>query len=131
MNNNTPRRKKKSKDKNDFPVGNNKVIKQQLQKRTTTRTEIMDIFQDIIDIDDTPDVATWNKKVHIKEDAAGVIANKFHDVEKIQTPKTSGIGLRGKKASKKDLIVDPANRKDLEEAIKAGSTLTDEAGELS
>jgi hypothetical protein len=131
MNNITPTRKKKSKGKNDFQVADNKVIKQRPQKRTMTRTEIMDISQGMIDIDDTPDVATWNKKVHIKGDAAGIIANGFHDGEKIQTPNTTGIGLRGKKASKKDLIVDPANRKDVEEAIKSGFTLTDKASELS
>jgi hypothetical protein len=46
-------------------------------------------------------------------------------------PTTIGIGLRDKKASKKDLIVDPANRKNTEGAIKSGSTLTDEAADLS
>jgi hypothetical protein len=129
-NNNTRRRKKKSKEKKDFSVADNKVIKQQRQK-TTTRIEVMDTSRGIIDIDSTPDVATWNKKVHIKEDAAGIMANRFHDAEKIQTPKTAGNGLRGKRAYKKDLIVDPANRKDVEEAIKSGSTLTDEAADLS
>ena len=51
--------------------------------------------------------------------------------KKIQTPLTIGIGLRDRKASKKDLIVDPANRKEVEEAIESGSTLTDEATDLS
>jgi hypothetical protein len=55
----------------------------------------------IIDIDETPDVATWNKKINIKDDAAGVIADRFHDTEKIQTPPTIGIGLRDKKKYKK------------------------------
>ncbi|MFL6366151.1 MAG: hypothetical protein ACJ719_13235, partial [Nitrososphaeraceae archaeon] len=73
----------------------------------------------------------WNKKVHIKEDAVDIIASRFHDAEKIEMPTTIGIGLRDKKASKKDLVVDPANRKDIEGAIKSGSTLTDEAADLS
>ena len=36
-----------------------------------------------------------------------------------------------KKALKKDLIVDPGNRKEVEEATKSGFTLTDEASDLS
>ena len=85
----------------------------------------------IVDIEDTPDVATWNKKIHIKDDPAGVVDDRFHDAEEIQTTLTTGIGLVDRKASKKDLIVDPANRKEVEEAIESGSTLTDEATDLS
>ncbi|MFL6318610.1 MAG: hypothetical protein ACJ72F_04365 [Nitrososphaeraceae archaeon] len=127
MNNNTHKRKKKNKEKEDFSV-DNKVPKQQ---KMTTKADVTDMSADIIDIDDTPDVATWNKKVHIKEDAVDIIASRFHDAEKIEMPTTIGIGLRDKKASKKDLVVDPANRKDIEGAIKSGSTLTDEAADLS
>ncbi len=127
MNNNTHKRKKKNKEKEDFSV-DNKVPKQQ---KMTTKADFTDMSADIIDIDDTPDVATWNKKVHIKEDAVDIIASRFHDAEKIEMPTTIGIGLRDKKASKKDLVVDPANRKDIEGAIKSGSTLTDEAADLS
>jgi hypothetical protein len=36
-----------------------------------------------------------------------------------------------RKRSKKDLIVDPANKIEVEEAIKPGSLLTDEAKDLS
>jgi hypothetical protein len=127
MNNNTHKRKKKNKEKEDFSV-DNKVSKQQ---KMTTKADVTDMSAGIIDIDDTPDVATWNKKVHIKEDAVDIIASRFHDAEKIEMPTTIGIGLRDKKASKKDLVVDPANRKDIEGAIKSGSTLTDEAADLS
>jgi hypothetical protein len=127
MNNNTHKRKKKNKEKEDFSV-DNKVPKQQ---KMTTKADVTDMSADIIDIDDTPDVATWNKKVHIKEDAVDIIASRFHDAEKIEMPTTIGIGLRDKKASKKDLVVDPANRKDIGGAIKSGSTLTDEAADLS
>jgi hypothetical protein len=129
MNNKTHKRKKKNKEKEDFSV-DNKVPKQQ---KMTTKADVTDMSADIIDIDDTPDVATWNKKVHIKEDAVDIIASRFHDAEKIEMPTTIGIGigLRDKKASKKDLVVDPANRKDIEGAIKSGSTLTDEAADLS
>jgi hypothetical protein len=127
MNNNTHKRKKKNKEKEDFSV-DNKVPKQQ---KMTTKADVTDMSAGIIDIDDTPDVATWNKKVHIKEDAVDIIASRFHDAEKIEMPTTIGIGLRDKKASKKDLVVDPANRKDIEGTIKSGSTLTDEAADLS
>jgi hypothetical protein len=34
------------------------------------------------------------KKIHIKDDAAGLVVDRFHDVEEIQTPPTIGIGLR-------------------------------------
>jgi hypothetical protein len=127
MNNNTHKRKKKNKEKADFSV-DKKVPKQQ---KMTTKADVTDMSADLIDIDDTPDVATWNKKVHIKEDAVDIIASRFHDAEKIEMPTTIGIGLRDKKASKKHLVVDPANRKDIEGAIKSGSTLTDEAADLS
>jgi hypothetical protein len=90
----------------------------------------MDMSAGIINIDDTLDVATWNKKIHIKDDAAGIIVNRLHEAE-IRPPTTIGIGLRGKKVSKKDLIIDPANKKEVDGAIKYGLTLTDEDADLS
>jgi hypothetical protein len=105
------------------------VKKQQRKKKRETDT--VDMSTGIVDIEDTPDVAIWNKKIHSKDDAAGIIDDKFHDAEEIQTTLTTGVGLRGRKASKKDLIVDPANRKEIEEAIESGSTLTDEATDSS
>ena len=60
MNNNNTKRRK---EKKDFSV-DNKVPKQQ---KTTTKADIIDISAGIIDINDTPDVATWNKKIHIKD----------------------------------------------------------------
>ena len=48
----------------------------------------------------------------IKDDAACIVDDRFCDAEEIQTTLTTGIGLRDRKASKKDLIVDPANRKE-------------------
>lgn len=69
-------------------------------------------------------------KIHIKDDAAGIVDDTLHDAEEIQTKLTTGIGIRDRNASKKGLIVDPANRKEVEEAIESGSTLTDEATDL-
>jgi hypothetical protein len=126
-NNNSNIRKKDKREKKDLSA-DNKVTKQQKTKR---KADAVDMSTGIIDIEDTPDVATWNKKIHIKDDTGRVIADRFDDAEKIQTPPTIGIGLRDRKASKKDLIVDPANRKEVEEAIESGSTLTDEATDLS
>ena len=95
------------------------------------KADVVDMSTGIVDIEDTPDVATWNMKIHIKDDAAYIVDDRFRDAEKIQTTLTTGIGLRDRKASKKDLIVDPANRKEIEGAIESGSTLTDEATDLS
>ena len=126
MNNNTGRRRRRKKEKKDFPV-DNKVLKQQ---KTTTKADFMDMSAGIIDIDDTPDVATWNKKIYIKDNASDIIVNRLHEAE-IRQPTTIDIGLREKKESKKDLIIDPANKKNVDEAIKSESTLTDEVADLS
>src|SRR5919199_288344 len=119
--NNSNIRKKNNREKKDLPA-DKKVTK---QLKTKTKAEGVDMSTDIIDIDNTPDVATWNKKIHVKDDTALVIPDRFHDAEEIQTPPTIGIGPRDKKPSKKDLIVDPANRKEVEDTIEFGSTLTD------
>src|ERR671933_1867182 len=128
MKNNNSRRRKNNKEKKDKSA-DNKVKKQ--QQKMKRKADVVDMSTGIVGIEDTPDVATWNKKIHIKDDAAGVVDDRFHDAEEIQTTLTTGIGLVDRKASKKDLIVDPANRKEVEEAIESGSTLTDEATDLS
>ena len=125
MINNSSRKNKKSKEKRNLPV--DKVAKRQ-NKSASRKVGVVDMSVGIIDINDTPDIATWNKKLHIEENASGIVAN---DAEKMQGLTTTGIGLRDKKAPKKDLIVDPANRKEVEEATNSGFTLTDEASDLS
>ena len=117
---NTSGRRKKNKEKNDFSLIDHKV-----PKARKTKADIIDMSVDIIDIDNTPDVATWNKKVHIKGDAAGTTDNRSYAAEVLQ-PRTISIGLK-KKGPKKDLIIDPANNKEVDQAIKSESTLTDEA----
>jgi hypothetical protein len=128
MINNSCRKNKKSKEKRNLTV--DKVPKQQ-KKPPTRKADAVDMSAGIIDINATPDIATWNKKLHIEENASEIIANGLNDAEKIQRPTTIGIGLRDKKALKKDLIVDPANRKEVEEATNSGFELTDEAYDLS
>jgi hypothetical protein len=122
MNNNISGRRKKDKEKKDFSSVDNKV-----PKAEKTKADVMDMSADIIDIDNTSDVATWNKDIHIKADAAaaGITANRLQEEE--IPPTTISIGLKEKKGSKKDLIIDPADKKEVDEAIKSGSTLTDEA----
>lgn len=127
-NNNNSNRRKKNNREEKYISADNKVKKQQKTKR---KADTVDTSTGIVDIEDTPDVATWNKKIHIKDDAACIVDDRFRDAEEIQTTLTTGIGLRDRKASKKDLIVDPANRKEIEGAIESGSTLTDEATDLS
>ncbi len=128
MINNSIRKNKKSKEKRNLPV--HKVPKGR-NKSASKKVDVVDMSVGIIDINNTPDIATWNKKLHIEENTSGIVANGLNEAEKTQRLTTIGIGLRDKKAPKKDLIVDPANRKEIEEAIESGSTLTDEATDLS
>ena len=121
-NDNTQRRKKKK----DLPV--NSDVPKRRQKTKITKGDVMDMSAGIVDIDDTPDIATWDKKIHIKGDVAGIL-NKKSDEAETPLPTTIGIGLRLKKSSK-DLIIDPANKKDVDEALKSGLTFTDEAEDL-
>ena len=125
MINNSSRKNKKSKEKRNLPV--DKVAKRQ-NKSASRKVGVVDMSVGIIDINDTPDIATWNKKLHIEQNASGIVTN---DAEKMQRLTTIGIGLRDKKALKKDLIVDPANVKEVEEATNSGFTLTDEGSDLS
>src|SRR5919202_6934582 len=124
MKNNNNRRRKNNKEKKDKSA-DNKVKKQ--QQKTKRKADVVDMSTGIVDIEDTPDVATWNKKIHIKGDVAGIVDDRLPDAEEMQTKLITAIGLRDRNASKKDLIVDPANRNEVEEAIESGSTLTDEA----
>jgi hypothetical protein len=123
MNNNTQERKKKK----DLPVNSDAPKRQ--QKTKITKGDVMDMSAAIMDIEnDTSDIASWNKKIHIKDDAAGILDNKSDDAKTPQ-PTTIGIGPRQKKRSK-DLIIDPANKKDVDEALKSGLAFTDEAEDL-
>jgi hypothetical protein len=118
---NTSARRKKNKDKNEFSSIDHKVPKARKRK-----DDVMDMSVDIIDIDNTPDVATWNKEIHIKGDAAGITDNRSYGAEILQ-PRTLSIGLTEKRGPRKDLIIDPADNKEVDQAIKSESTLTDEA----
>jgi len=57
----------------------NKVKKRQKTKRKTDT--VVDMSSGIADIEGTPDVATWNKKIHTNN-AAASLDDRFHNAEK-------------------------------------------------
>jgi hypothetical protein len=108
---------------------------------TSNKTSTMDVTNepktsnDIIDIDDSPDVATWNKEVtrnkdHIAKDIkiSEETKNKYR-ITKIhpEIPPTTTIGLRREDNDNKDNQVDPANQKDVDRIYNSGGKLTDDA----
>src|SRR3954453_14640297 len=63
-----------------------------------------DTSTDMIDIRDSPDVATWNKGMQVKGDAA-IIVNSSASHEANRATTTINMGLKEKRA--KDVPVDP------------------------
>jgi hypothetical protein len=102
MNNNTVKRKRNEK-KEDFSFVD-EVPKEQ------TKGEV-DISTDMIDIRNTPDVATWNKGMQVKGESADIVNTAASHEAKRAT--TINMGLKEK--GSKDLIRDP-NEKDVEES---------------
>jgi len=70
-------------------------------------TKAIDASAEVIDIMNTPDVATWNKGMQIKGDVAEVV-KRSNEAERT-TKITINSGL--KKNGSKDFIIDPANKK--------------------
>ena len=103
----------KKRDKNK----ESSVVNEDSKEQTNA---VIDTSADIIDIIDTPDVATWNKEVQIKGDAADII-KRYHGTK--TPPITSDIGLKEKGSN--DIIIDPADKKDVDKVVKSGATLTD------
>jgi hypothetical protein len=103
---------------------------QQRQGRETSATiditKAMDTSTEIIDIMNSPDVATWNKGMQIKGDAAEVV-NRSNEAERTAktTPTANNTGL--KRNGSKDFIIDPADKKDVAKAVRSEAKLTDEA----
>ena len=110
-NNNTIKKRDKNKDSS--------VVNEDSKEQTNA---VVDTSADIIDIIDTPDVATWNKEIHIKGDAADIV-KRYHWTK--TPPITSDMGLKEK--GSKDMIIDPADKKDVDKVVKSGATLNDEA----
>ena len=128
----------KAKPNTSFPESNKlfpNTIKQGKLKEdnifTKDLTSNTKTFNDIIDIDDSPDVATWNKEVtrykdHTKDSRISEEMNeKYTNSPKI--PPTTTIGLRKENNDNEDDQVDPANQQDLDEIFNSGEKLTDQA----
>ena len=128
----------KAKPNTSFPENNKlfpNTIKQGKPKEdnifTKDLTSNTKKFNDIIDIDDSPDVATWNKEVtrykdHTKDSIISEEMNeKYTNSPKI--PPTTTIGLRKENNDNEDDQVDPANKQDLNEIFNSGGKLTDQA----
>lgn len=89
----------------------------------------------IIDIDDSPDVATWNKEVtrtkeHFVNDIK--ISEETKNKDRISNisskiPPTTTLGLRREDNDGPDDQIDPANQKDLDKIYNSGNKLTDHA----
>lgn len=87
---------------------------------------------DIIDIDDSPDIATWNKEVTRNKVVSNNIDNKYRITKinpKIPTITTIGLERKidGDDDNKKDRLIDPANQQEIDAAYHAGNKLTDQA----
>lgn len=107
-------------------------------KTTTTTTTTIDITKasntskDILDITDTPDVATWNKGTQIKGNAADIIKRSQESGAEITQGKmtrtnATTIGLKEK--GSEDLIIDSANKRDVAKVVNSGTSLTDKEEE--
>ena len=86
---------------------------------------------DIIDIDDSPDIATWNKEVTRNKIVSNNTDNKYGITKinpKIPTITTIGLERRiDRDDNKKDRLIDPANQQEIDAAYHAGNKLTDQA----
>ena len=128
----------RNKDKH-FSVDNSdhQDSKEEESAKTTTTTiditKASNTSKDILDITDTPDVATWNKGTQIKGNAADIIKNsqgrgkglEAIDKGKITPTITYTSGLRQK--APEDLDIDPANKGDVAKVVNSGESLTDMA----
>jgi hypothetical protein len=110
-------------------------------KEQTSKESIMDFkpdltntaktTNDIIDIDDSPDIATWNKEVTRNKDVSDNIDNKYIITKinpKIPTITTTmGLERKREENNEKDHLIDPANQREIDNAYHDGDKLTDQA----
>ena len=87
---------------------------------------------DIIDIDDSPDIATWNKEITRNKGISNNIDNRYRITKinpKIPTITTIGLETKGDRIGddEKDHLIDPANQKEIDAAYHTGDKLTDQA----
>jgi hypothetical protein len=103
-------------------------------KTTTTIdiTKASSTSKDILDITDTPDVATWNKGTQIKGGAADIIKRSQERGTKITQGKitrTNATTIDLKEKGSEDLIIDSANKEDVAKVVNSGTYLTDKEEE--
>lgn len=103
-------------------------------KTTTTIdiTKASSTSKDILDITDTPDVATWNKGTQIKGGAADIIKRSQERGTKITQGKitrTNATTIDLKEKGSEDLIIDSANKEDVAKVVNSGTSLTDKEEE--
>ena len=108
--------------------------KEEESAKTTTIdiTKASSTSKDILDITDTPDVATWNKGTQIKGSAADIIKRSQERGTKITQGKltrTNATTIDLKEKGPEDLIIDPANKEDVAEIVNSGTSLTDKEEE--
>lgn len=102
--------------------------------KTTTIdiTKASSTSKDILDITDTPDVATWNKGTQIKGGAADIIKRSQERGTKITQGKitrTNATTIDLKEKGSEDLIIDSANKEDVAKVVNSGISLTDKEEE--
>jgi hypothetical protein len=108
--------------------------KEEESAKTTTIdiTKASSTSKDILDITDTPDVATWNKGTQIKGSAADIIKRSQERGTKITQGKltrTNATTIDLKEKGPEDLIIDPANKEDVAKVVNFGTSLTDKEEE--
>jgi hypothetical protein len=109
--------------------------KEEESAKTTTTiniTKASNTSKDILDITDTPDVATWNKGTQIKGNAADMIKRSQESGAEITQGKMTRtndttIGLKEK--GSEDWIIDSANKRDVAKVVNSGTSLTDKEEE--
>jgi hypothetical protein len=95
-------------------------------------TKASSTSKDILDIADTPDVATWNKGTQVKGSAADIIKRSQERGTKITQGKitrTNATTIDLKEKGSEDLIIDSANKEDVAKVVNSGTSLTDKEEE--
>ncbi|HZC49538.1 MAG TPA: hypothetical protein VE244_10815 [Nitrososphaeraceae archaeon] len=122
----------RNKDKH-FSVDNSdhQDSKEEESAKTTTTIEITkasNTSKDILDITDTPDVATWNKGTQIKGNAADIIKRSQErraEITQGKIKQTNATTIELKEKGSEDLIIDSANKRDVSKVVNSGKSLTD------
>lgn len=120
------------KDSEQYPNTNKpQASKESAMASNLDLTNTAKTSNDIIDIDDSPDIATWNKEVTRNKSGSDNIDNKDRITKKNpKIPTITTIGLERKieeNDNEKDFIIDPANRQEIDNAHYDGDKLTDQA----